>query len=1171
MIMVVVFTVFGPGKSFLVIYPTGHSHVQYFDMSETNKLLFTNNLFLPGSGQTAKEEVDVARHGALFEEAPTITGQVPLSIAEDQSVSVELAHLIIEDPDSESFTLSLLGGPNYTVSGNIITPATNFNGILTVRLFVNDGMANSNIFDFRLTVDPVNDPPVITGQRPLSTTEDLPIILSLADITVSDPDNTFPEGFALTVLAGEHYTFAGTTVTPAPNYTGTMSVGVTVSDGAANSEPFVLQIAVTPVNDAPEITGQQAVSTNEEEPRTIALQDLIVSDPDNTFPAGFSLTVFPGDNYTLTGNTILPVVDFSGSLTVPVQVSDGTQTSNIFELQVQVVAVNDKPVISGQLPVETPEDTPVTIQLSHLTVFDPDNNYPVGFTVIVGPGTNYTVTGTTVQPALDFNGTLNVSVTVSDGLASSDAFMFQIQVGNANDAPVITGQAPLVTNEEQPVTLTLAHVTVVDPDNVFPKGFSLLVSPGTNYAVVGQTVTPDMNFAGILTVPVRVSDGVNNSPTFNFQLQVAPVNDAPFFDAIPNQQLAENTPAGSVTITGISKGPMEDDQQLTFVATSNNTTIIENPVIQYDGRATTAKLSFVVKPNQSGIVTLTIVAIDNGSNVAPNVNSYTGSFQIEVLEINSGPTLNAIADITIMEDAEQQNIPLTGISAGEGETQTLTVTLTADKPQFFDLLQVDYTSPGATGSVRFKTKPDVFGTARLSVTVTDSGPSQAPHVNSVTRSFSVKIDPVNDPPVFTSEPVTIAVAREDYEYIVMVSDPDGEKINFSAPTKPAWLSLGPGSNGSARLHGRPPESALGNFNVTLEAKDGASTISQSFIIYVNVRPSIESLDAATEEDTPMTLGADFFQRGYSDKNENALRHLLISKLPESGVLFLGSVAVEQGDTIQSSLLANLQYHPNENFSGTDVFSWNAHDGYHYSLNTARVNIAVLPVNDAPTVIFSKDTLQYEVNGESVFLDPLVAIEDPDSDSLASATVGFRPQRYRPEMDLLQYKMPGNIRANFDFQTGVLKMTGAAPIADYETALRSIQYLYQNTTDPILEPKAAYFALNDGETEGDPVEKIIMLQYTFIELDIPSGFTPNGDLANDTWIIERPGGGLEDMSDAIISVYNKQGVLVYRAKGFDRPWDGTRNGESLPADTYFFTIDLQLRSGRTYKGIVTILR
>jgi gliding motility-associated-like protein len=99
----------------------------------------------------------------------------------------------------------------------------------------------------------------------------------------------------------------------------------------------------------------------------------------------------------------------------------------------------------------------------------------------------------------------------------------------------------------------------------------------------------------------------------------------------------------------------------------------------------------------------------------------------------------------------------------------------------------------------------------------------------------------------------------------------------------------------------------------------------------------------------------------------------------------------------------------------------------------------------------------------------------------------------------------------------------------------------------------------------------MLQYTFIEFDIPSGFTPNGDMANDTWVIERPGGGLEDMNDAIISVYNKQGVLVYRAKGFDRPWDGTLNGKSLPADTYFYTIDLQLRSRKTYKGIVTILR
>jgi gliding motility-associated-like protein len=139
------------------------------------------------------------------------------------------------------------------------------------------------------------------------------------------------------------------------------------------------------------------------------------------------------------------------------------------------------------------------------------------------------------------------------------------------------------------------------------------------------------------------------------------------------------------------------------------------------------------------------------------------------------------------------------------------------------------------------------------------------------------------------------------------------------------------------------------------------------------------------------------------------------------------------------------------------------------------------------------------------------------------------------------------------------------------ALRSVRYIHRNTIDPLLAPKTLYFTVHDGETESAPKEKVIILEYTFVEFEIPSGFTPNGDQANDTWIIDRPGGGLEEMDKAIISVYNKQGVLVFRTKGFDRPWDGTMNGDLLPADSYFFTIDLQLRNRKTYKGIVTILR
>jgi gliding motility-associated-like protein len=649
------------------------------------------------------------------------------------------------------------------------------------------------------------------------------------------------------------------------------------------------------------------------------------------------------------------------------------------------------------------------------------------------------------------------------------------------------------------------------------------------------------------------------------------VNDAPVFAAIANQKLSENAGAGSITVTGISKGPMEDYQQLTFVATSSNTAVIDNPVIQYNGTGTTAVLSYAVKPNASGVVTITIVAIDNGSNIPPHQNSYSGSFQVDVLEINTPPTLNVINNITVMEDAEQQNFNLTGISAGAGESQILTVSVLTDKPEMFELLEVVYTSPEANGLLRFKTKTNIFGTAQVSVTVSDNGSGVSPHINRTIRTFAVIIQPVNDPPVFISQPVRVAVVNEEYSYLVKASDPDGEAVTITALSKPAWASISSSANGEARLTGKPPSNALGDVEVKLSARDATSAIEQAFTIYVNVRPIVTTLSMVTEEDTPVEFPANFFTSAYSDMNDNPMVAILITTLPAAGQLFIGELPVNAGDTLEANSLSGLRYAPHENYFGTDSFSWKAFDGYHFSLLSARVDISVLSINDAPAIVLAGDTLVYEVNGEPAFVAPLIDIVDPDDDTLTHAVVGFHARNYRPEMEIFEFTNTTNIKGNFNFQSGMLEFSGIAPVSEYREALRSVRYLYQNTLDPLLESKTIFFTLNDGQTESAPRDKVIILQYTFVEFEIPSGFTPNGDQANDTWIIDRPGGGLEEMDNAIISVYNKKGVLVFRTKGFDRPWDGTMNGELLPADTYFFTIDLQLRNKKTYKGIVTILR
>jgi gliding motility-associated-like protein len=68
--------------------------------------------------------------------------------------------------------------------------------------------------------------------------------------------------------------------------------------------------------------------------------------------------------------------------------------------------------------------------------------------------------------------------------------------------------------------------------------------------------------------------------------------------------------------------------------------------------------------------------------------------------------------------------------------------------------------------------------------------------------------------------------------------------------------------------------------------------------------------------------------------------------------------------------------------------------------------------------------------------------------------------------------------------------------------------------------------------------------------ITNAITPNGDGANDTWIL----GGLEFFPDANIEVFNRWGQQVFQSTGYAAPWDGQYRGQLLPVADYYFIIE-----------------
>ena len=88
------------------------------------------------------------------------------------------------------------------------------------------------------------------------------------------------------------------------------------------------------------------------------------------------------------------------------------------------------------------------------------------------------------------------------------------------------------------------------------------------------------------------------------------------------------------------------------------------------------------------------------------------------------------------------------------------------------------------------------------------------------------------------------------------------------------------------------------------------------------------------------------------------------------------------------------------------------------------------------------------------------------------------------------------------------------------------------------------------------------------LYVPTAFTPNGDGKNDKWQIP----GLAVHPDAVVTIYNRWGQIIYQAKDYyNNPWDGKSKVLAQPTGTFVYLIKLNDPNGQILKGTVTIIR
>ncbi len=737
-----------------------------------------------------------------------------------------------------------------------------------------------------------------------------------------------------TIIPNVNIVFGGSgadrtvTVTPAANQTsaGGVAVTVTVSDGALTASDVFLVI-INPVNDIPTISPPANQTINEDaNTGTINFTIGDVEHPSDLVVTSSSsnTTIIPSSGIVLGGTgtnrtiKVTPAADqFTTSpVTITLTVTDPNDATVNGTLTITVTSVNDVPSFIKGANVEVLQNSSAYSQAfatslsagpsnesSQILSFTATNNSNVLFTVQPSVSSSGVLSFT---PANNQVGTATVTLSIQDdggtgnsGNNSSANQTFTITVSAVNQAPTINAISTLNILEDAGVqTVNMAGITnsglagesaqtiaITSTSN----SASIVGNPTVNYVSANATgtlsLTPAANAntsSGPVTITVRVQD--NGGTSFNgvdtakitFQVNVTAVNDVPSFTKGSNVTVMQNSSAYSQAFaTSLSKGGGSDEssQTLSFTVINDaNPLFTSQPEVNASG-----VLAFTPATNQTGTANITISIQDDGGTANSGSNSSaTQTFTITITQVNQEPTIDNLSNLTILEDAVQQTVNLTGIKSNASNlawesNQVLAVTATSSNTAIVPNPTVTYSSASTTGSIAFTPNADKFGTVTISVTVTDNGGTGNGGDDAITKTFTITITGVNDRPSYTAgvnQTVLEDAGGQSASWATSLnkgnSDESAQTLSFVIQnnTNTALFSAGPAIDASGNLTYTSATNKVGVATITVYMQDDGGTANsgvnntsddpKSFTITVtgvNDEPIINSVsDISVDED-----------------------------------------------------------------------------------------------------------------------------------------------------------------------------------------------------------------------------------------------------------------------------------------------------------------------------------
>ena len=405
------------------------------------------------------------------------------------------------------------------------------------------------------------------------------------------------------------------------------------------------------------------------------------------------------------------------------------------------------------------------------------------------------------------------------------------------------------------------------------------------------------------------------------------------------------------------------------------------------------------------------------------------------------------------EPAPVANFTATPTTLIQGQAVTFTSTSTGTITSYAWNVDNDPAIEGTTATYEH-TYTEV-GTYSITLTVTGPGGSNPKTVADMITVASA----VPTPTTSTSQTV-----QEDGSVTISLTatDPNGQAVTFAITTDP--------TNGTATLSGAdvtytPNANFYGTDSFAYTASNGTYT-SDPVTITITVEgeddgnPTTNDVSATTDEDTVVTVDLDA-----TEIDGDNYSFSIISQ-PSNGTL--GSINGNQ-----------VEYTPNQDWNGTDTFTFEATDDRTGSRsNVATATITVNPVNDAPVANDVTSSTTSRTGNMRQSVDITLSVTDADGDdltisivsdvsngttSLSGSTVTYTPTANYDGTDTFTYKAnDGIVDSNIATGTITITDTNQAPIAND----MSLSLDRESSID---------FTLDATDEDGDSLSKTIVSQ------------------------------------------------------------------------------------------------